>query len=264
MKRLVLLVLILTLTAVGCAHQSGDKAESGQRLSNATPPSSPVSSETTAVEDTALDDDDFDETTELVSDPMAPLNKAMFHFNDKLYFWVIKPVSQGYGKVVPEGARIGVSNFFYNLLTPIRLVGNLLQGKLEQSGAEITRFVLNTTAGCLGFANPSQHFKWLNPPEEDIGQALGSYGIANGFYIVWPFFGPSTLRDTFGMAGDMALNPITYVDPLALSAGIRAYQTINQTSFRIGDYEALKDSAIDPYEAFRNAYIQYRNKQISE
>jgi len=255
MRRSLLLILVLTLLTIGCAHQSENQLAMEQSHANDTIGSSA----------SELDDDDFEETAEvLVADPVAPVNRAMFHFNDKVYFWILKPVSKGYGKVVPEPARIGLSNFFYNLLMPVRFVGNLLQGKLEQSGAELTRFALNSTAGCLGFANPSQHFEWLNPPEEDIGQALGSYGIGNGFYIVWPFIGPSTLRDTFGWVGDKALDPVTWVDPLELSVGIRAVDSVNSTSFRIGDYEALVDSAIDPYQAVRDAYIQYRKKQISE
>ncbi len=199
-----------------------------------------------------------------VSDPLAPWNKAMFHFNDKLYFWVLKPAATGYKTVTPGIVRTGVKNFFHNLTTPIRVVNCMLQGKSERMGAEIGRFMLNTTVGVLGFGNPAQRDPRLAVPEEDLGQTFAVWGIGDGPYIIWPVLGPSTIRDSFGMLGDGFLDPVGYVDPRVLSAGIKAFDTINATSFRLGDYEALKDSAIAPYEALRDAYIQNRKKKIGE
>ena len=199
-----------------------------------------------------------------VADPIAPWNRAMFHFNDKLYFWVLKPLAKGYRAVIPRLARTGIQNFFTNLTTPIRLVGCLLQGKGNAAAFEFSRFVVNTTVGVLGFGNPAKNYPELNPPEEDFGQTLGSYGIGNGFYIVWPFLGPSTLRDSVGRFGDFFLNPVSYVQPLEAYLGVRGFDVVNETSFRIGDYESFKDAAISPYEAFRDAYIQHRKKKIKE
>ncbi len=199
-----------------------------------------------------------------VSDPLAPWNKAMFVFNDKLYFWVLKPVATGYKTVTPGIVRSGVKNFFYNLTTPIRVVNCMLQGKSERMGAEIGRFMLNTTVGVLGFGNPAKRDPRLAVPEEDLGQTFAVWGIGGGPYIVWPVLGPSTIRDSFGMVGDGFLDPVGYVDPRVLATGIRALDTINATSFRLGDYEALKESAIVPYEALRDAYIQNRKKKIDE
>ncbi len=199
-----------------------------------------------------------------VPDPLAPFNKAMFHFNDKLYFWVLKPAATGYKTVTPAIVRTGVKNFFYNLTTPIRVVNCMLQGKSERMGAEIGRFMVNTTVGVLGFGNPASRDPRLAVPEEDLGQTFAVWGIGDGPYIVWPVLGPSTIRDSFGMIGDGFLDPVGYVDPRILSAGIKAFDTINATSFRLGDYEALKASAIIPYEALRDAYIQNRKKKIGE
>jgi phospholipid-binding lipoprotein MlaA len=104
----------------------------------------------------------------------------------------------------------------------------------------------------------------LKPRDEDLGQTFATYGIGDGFYIVWPILGPSTLRDSVGMVGDWFLNPVSYVHPIEAYLGIRATETVNDTSFRIGDYESLKEAAIDPYVAFRNAYIQYRKRKVEE
>lgn len=200
-----------------------------------------------------------------VSDPLYYWNYAMYQVNDKLYFWALKPVAKGYKKVVPDIVRTGFKNFFHNLTTPVRAANCLLQGKGERLGNEVARFMYNTTVGVLGFGNPAQNDPRLQiEDDEDFGQTLAVYGIGDGVYIVWPLFGPSTLRDSVGMLGDRSLNPLSYVDPGELSAGISAFRQINGTSFRIGDYEALKDAAIVPYEAIRDAYLQNRKKRIAE
>jgi len=208
--------------------------------------------------------EDTKEEVAHVADPLSPWNRAMFHFNDKLYFWVLRPLSRGYRAVIPTPARSGIKNFFHNLTTPIRLVSCLLQGKGRAASAELSRFLINSTVGVLGFGNPAKRWPELNPSEEDLGQTLATYGIGNGFYIVWPILGPSTLRDSVGMAGDWFLNPVSYVEPTEAYLEISAVETVNKTSFKIGDYESLKEAAIDPYVALRNAYIQHRKKKVKE
>lgn len=209
-------------------------------------------------------DDVADDGSE-VTDPIAPWNKAMHHFNDRLYFWFLKPVATGYKTATPEIARKGVRNFFTNLATPIRFLGCLLQGKSERAGVELGRFMVNTTFGVGGFGDPASMEPSLQvPPEEDVGQAFGTWGIGNGFYIVWPVLGPSTLRDSIGAFGQSFLSPLNYVDPAAAGIGARAFDQVNETSFRLGDYDELKKAALDPYVAIRNGYIQQRNGQIAK
>jgi len=209
-------------------------------------------------------DDEFEEIKVKVSDPLEFWNRAMFHFNDKLYFWILKPLARGYRAVIPKPARVCVKNFFHNLTTPIRMVNCLLQGKVGAAGGELGRFIVNSTVGVLGFGNPARHFPKLNPREEDLGQTLGTYGIGNGPYIVWPILGPSTLRDSIGLAGDWFLNPVSYVEPTEASLEIKGYEIVNNTSLRIGEYESIKKASLEPYVAIRDGYIQYRRKKVEE
>lgn len=200
-----------------------------------------------------------------IADPLYYWNKAMFHVNDKLYFWILKPAATGYKAITPSPVRTGIKNFFTNLGAPVRVVNCLLQGKADAAGTELGRFVVNSTFGVLGFGDFSDFEPDLKPPpEEDFGQTLGAYGIGNGFYIVLPFLGPSSLRDSIGLAGDSFLSPVTYVEPMSASAGISAFDKVNSLSFRLGDYETLKDAALEPYEAVRNAYIQHRLQKVTQ
>jgi phospholipid-binding lipoprotein MlaA len=200
-----------------------------------------------------------------IADPLEPFNRAMFTFNDRLYFWILKPVAQGYNVVMPEPARISVSNFFSNLRAPVRFVNCLLQANLIGAATELFRFMINSTIGLVGLFDPAggEEIKLLRQ-DEDFGQTLGTYGTGQGFYIVWPILGPSSPRDTVGMVGDFFAYPLSYLDPWYVWLGVRGYQAINDTSLQIGDYEAIKDAAIDPYLSVRNAYAQYRQKKVEE
>lgn len=208
--------------------------------------------------------DDSDEDIYTVADPLEKFNRAVFFFNDKLYFWVLKPVTIGYRAVLPQPARIGIKNFLTNAAAPVRIVNNVLQGKGQAAEAEWAKFLYNTTVGVFGFGNPAGRNSALNPDEEDLGQTLAAYGIGDGFYIMWPLLGASTLRDTAGMAGDRFINPVAYLEPLEASLAVSGTQQINNLSFRIGDYESLKKAALDPYESFRNGYIQLRQSKIKQ
>lgn len=198
-----------------------------------------------------------------IADPLESFNRAMYHFNDRLYFWVLKPVAQGYGKVVPEVARVGVRNFFSNVASPIRIVNCVFQANFVGAAKELGRFVVNTLWGFGGLLDPASD-NAVNLPKQDgdFGQTLGVYGLGQGFYINWPIFGPSSPRDTVGMIGDLFLDPFTYLIASDVLVGIKAYEKVNATSLAIGDYESLKDAAVDPYVAFRDAYVQYRWNKV--
>jgi phospholipid-binding lipoprotein MlaA len=210
-----------------------------------------------------LTEEEEEESVE-IADPLYVWNKGMYYFNDKLYFWLLKPVSQGYSAVVPEDMRISVSNFFYNLTTPIRFVSSLLQLKMKSAGNELLRFIVNTTFGVAGLGDFGRDKMDIKRHDEDLGQTFGHYGIGHGFYIVWPILGPSSLRDTVGLVGDAFLNPPYYVTPLQDSLAITASDVVNDTSLHIGDYEDIIKAAIDPYISIRDAYAQNRQKKVEE
>lgn len=205
-----------------------------------------------------------EEVQESISDPLEPVNRVFFEFNDLFYFYLLKPVAQGYEAVVPETARLGVRNFFTNLGFPVRFVNCLLQGKFESASMEFARFILNSTVGLAGLIDVASEGAQMKRYDEDFGQTLGSYGIGTGFYIHWPLLGPSSLRDTFGRAGDSFLTPASYASETQYQLAVRSFDTVNETSFRIGEYEDLKKAAIDPYVALRDAYYQYRRSKIKE
>ncbi len=204
-----------------------------------------------------------EEAPATIADPLEPFNRAMYHFNDKFYFWLLKPVSQAYGKVVPEPARISVQNFFSNLAFPLRFLSCLLQADFSGAAKESGRFVVNTLWGIGGLMDPSSNEELDIPKQNvDLGQTLGVYGVGPGFYIVWPFLGPSSLRDTVDIAGRYFLYPPSYLNPWYTPMAVRGYDAVNDTSLRVGDYEALKGAAIDPYLSIRDAFVQHRKKKI--
>ncbi|QFI38685.1 VacJ family lipoprotein [Moritella marina ATCC 15381] len=220
----------------------------------------------------ADDDDDLfsnDSVTETaptteISDPFYYFNKAMFHVNDKLYFWVLRPTAVGYKAITPQFFRVGVANFFHNITMPIRFTSSVLQGDIESSGTELGRFAVNTTVGLLGVMDPAEDYLDWHPNNQDMGLTLGKYGIGNGPYIVWPIFGPSTLRDSVGKGTDYFLSPLTYLQPDKLSITVQAVDKVNATYFSLGDYEAFKQAYIDPYERMKEFYIEYRAEQVAE
>lgn len=204
-----------------------------------------------------------------VKDPLQSYNRAIFVFNDKAYYYVFKPIYRGYKKVVPEKARVSVRNFYTNIKTPVRLFNCLFQGKFKGAGTEGLRFLVNSTIGLAGFFDPANSQFHLKRQEEDTGQTLARHQVKSGVYIVWPFLGPSTVRDTFGYVGDSALNPLTWISYFFLAPiegfGTYAYDTVNEGSIDVGDtYEKITKPAIDPYIALQDAYIQNRKKKIQE
>lgn len=201
-----------------------------------------------------------------VADPLEPVNRFFFHFNDKVYFWFLKPLATLYSKAVPVDIRTCIRNGFHNLLAPVRIVNNFLQGKVKNSGIELCRFAVNSTVGIGGLTDLAQSDFHLATSEEDLGQTLGVYGFGPGIYINWPILGPSNIRDTVGLVGDIFLDPLVYMTAghAYTVAGVYGGKKVNDVSLSLGDYELFKETALDPYAALRDVYHQYRQGLIED
>ncbi len=263
MKPACWLIALLILGCSGCRSTSPGQSQS-QVVSS---PAMNVAGE--PKEDAALPG--IGETPDVVlsaqpitaSDPIEPVNRAFFYFNDKLYFWVLKPVSRGYNYVLPQVVRRDVKNFFSNIATPIRLGNCALQAEFTSAWIELERFGINTTVGVAGFGDPAKNRWNLEKQNGDFGQTLGRYGLGPSIYINWPIIGPLCARDSAGYVGDLFLDPFTYLVPeFWYNVDIKAYDTVNATSLSLGEYEDFKKDAIDPYIAFRDAYYQYRRHLV--
>jgi phospholipid-binding lipoprotein MlaA len=270
MKLLYWAVVILVVLTAGCAVS--DNSPSANTLAGTSPNGQGgLMGSATGAEEEAFTDEEFDLLEEElddqeidIADPLEGFNRLMFGLNDTLYFLIFNPVAQTYKGVVPEPGRIGIRNFFQNIGTPVRYVNCLLQGKGPAAGTELHRFWVNTTEGILGFGDPAKDRYGLEPTWEDLGQTLAVHGMDSGFYIVWPLFGPSNVRDSLGMLGDMFLNPVRYVEPWETSIIISGTRVVNESSFHIDEYEDFKASFLEPYIAMRESYIQYREEKIKK
>jgi len=212
---------------------------------------------------------DHDETEHAPPyDPWEPVNQKIFWFNLRLDEYVLRPVATGYSKVVPEPARQSVGRFIKNLGIVERLANNLLQGKFPGAGQEIGRFAINTTLGGVGLFDVADQWFGLKASPEDFGQTLAVYGVASGPYLMLPFYGPSTVRDTVGLAVDSAMNPMNYflstVEVMAIRGGLTVVNAVNYRSLNLQFFEDVDRYAVDLYGAVQDGYLQRREKAIEE
>ena len=218
---------------------------------------------------TAANDDLDEYSAATVADPLEPLNRATFMLNDGLYTVIFRPVSKTYETVLPKFVRQGIYNAYENVKFPIRVVNDTLQGNLKRAGLETGKFLVNSTVGVGGLGRPSDHIPALaDVPSADTAQTFAKWGIGNGFYLVLPVLGPSTLRDAVGLAGDYALNPITWVcfvyGDYDWIIAIPAANTVRALPVQLSQYDAITKNALDRYLAARSAYIQYRKEAASK
>jgi len=222
-------------------------------------------------------DDDFAEfddqyqDQELVADPFYYWNEVWFNINDALYFNLFRPAAEGYAWLVPAKPRTWISNFFTNMLFPVRFINNVLTGKFDAAYMETSKFIANTSFGMLGLGDVTsgmpKNWEPKRPTAEGFGQTLGKAGIGHGVYLVWPFIGPSSVRETVGWVVDAYCDPLTYGRLTFLEfAAIKAYKNLNTLSLQLDtdEYAALTKGAIDKYAAVRDAYIRFRAKKVAE
>jgi phospholipid-binding lipoprotein MlaA len=207
-----------------------------------------------------------------VSDPLAPLNRAVFKFNDGLYAVVLRPVARGYERATPPPVQRGLTNFYDNLRFPIRFVGDVLAGRPKRAAQETGKFLVNTTAGFAGLVNVSDSVPALKDvPPGGLGTAFAAWGLGHGPYLVLPVLGPSSVRDGIGLAGDIWLIPTNWRAFERLDGydwwwrtAIQTTDTVQSAPGFLKTYDAFLKSAVDPYLAVRNGYLQYRDAAVKK
>lgn len=198
------------------------------------------------------------------TDPLEGFNRAMYTFNDKLDIYVLKPVAKGYRAALPSPVRTGVSNFFGNLHDPVIMLNNLLQGKVVNAISDFWRFVVNTTVGIYGLFDVASALG-LEKHNEDFGQTLGKWGAGEGFYIVLPFIGPSSLRDGAGDYVDWQVYPLNAMEESSTRDKLYAIEVINRRAQLLDASDILEQAGgKDPYVFVREAYHQRRKNLIHD
>jgi phospholipid-binding lipoprotein MlaA len=193
------------------------------------------------------------------ADPLEPINRGIYKFNDGLDQAVIKPVAKGYRTMVPLSGRIMVSNFVSNLDDVLVTINDLLQLKFSQAASDGSRFLINSTFGVFGLFNVASR---LEKHDEDFGQTLGYWGVGPGPYVVLPFLGPSSIRDGSGWYIDgFASVPYNLKD----MSHRNLYYFIDGVQYRaslLDQEKVLREALIDPYEFMRDAYLLRRKSLV--
>ncbi len=193
-------------------------------------------------------------------DPWERYNRRMHRFNMAVDRGVAKPLARAYVRVVPRPVRLGVSNFFNNLGQPVSALNALLQGKPKQAGQTVGRFLLNSTLGIGGLFDPATSANLPNRGE-DFGQTLGVWGWKKSRYVELPLFGPRTVRDVFGMAGDAPLSPTRQIEEDKVRIFLQGLQLVDVRA-QLLSTDSLREGAADDYALVRDAWLQRRNYQI--
>ncbi len=208
------------------------------------------------------------------NDPIEPINKGIFAFNMAFDSVVARPIVKTYVKIVPGFAQQGLSNFMGNLMHPWTAANEILQGKPLAATNTIGRFAVNSTLGIGGLFDPATKFG-MAETEEDLGQTLAVWGVPSGPYLMLPFFGPSNLRDTVGLAGEFVGDPVGYAIDRAdvLDNALLGIDGLSYIRFGVDAFtwrvraDVLFDElhhSPNPYAAARTAYRDLRAFEIAD
>ncbi len=196
-----------------------------------------------------------------VYDPWEKLNRKVHRFNNVVDKHVALPLAHAYVAVVPRPVRLGVSNFFINLGQPVNALNSLLQGRPGEAGKSLARFAINSTLGLGGILDPASDAN-LPYHNEDFGQTLGVWGWKRSRYVELPLFGPRTVRDVFGLAGDAPLSPIRQVEDDPTRVFLQGLQLVDVRT-QLFAVDSMREGATDDYALVRDAWLQRRKYQIS-
>jgi len=211
-------------------------------------------------------------SAETEKDCFEKVSRGIFKFNKQLDRAILRPIAIGYNKL-PKPIRTGTGNFTSNIGTLLTVPNHILQGQWRLAGESTASFVVNSTIGIFGLANPAAKMGLKNQ-REDVGQTLGAYGFSGGCYFVLPLLGPTTLRDSFGMIADSFVDPFAHVtirnnELLSVSGSDMDYYSIKgagAVDFRadnMTNLDSLEKNSIDMYAALKSLYLQDREKKIS-
>lgn len=192
-------------------------------------------------------------------DPYEGYNRMMFKFNEGFDKVIFKPVAHLYNKVIPDPIDEGVTNFFKNLGEPVNVLNDMLQGHLVQALSDTWRFGVNSTAGLLGLFDVA-HKIGLEHNKQDMGMTLARWGYHHSAYLVLPFFGPSTIRDTIGMPVDYFATPWPYIESVTVTTKLYALDMVDKRADLLKSDEFLNQVSVDDYIFMRDAYLQYRER----
>ena len=197
-------------------------------------------------------------------DPWERFNETMFEFNRKLDRYALKPAAQVYNVIMPEPFQILIANGFDNISFVPRAVNSLLQGKFGGAGREISRFLINSTAGIGGLFDAAKYWG-IEKSREDFGQTLGVWGVGPGPFLILPFMEPLTVRDGIGKAVDGVMDPLSYVLPfLWVRLSMKIGETVNDRALNLELFQGFEESVIDMYSAVRHGYLRRREQLIRE
>jgi phospholipid-binding lipoprotein MlaA len=191
-----------------------------------------------------------------LNDPIEPVNRAFFGFNDALDTVVVKPIATVWNAVLPRPVRTGVGNVFGNLDDAFIGANHLLQGRGRDAMTDFSRVLVNSTVGLGGLIDVASTQN-LEKGEGDFGQTLGVWGAGPGFYLVLPLLGPSTARDTVGRAARVASDPRNYLSD-AWSYGLKGLEFVQIKADNVDNAKLIEASSLDKYAFTRNLYLQRR------
>ena len=195
------------------------------------------------------------------ADPLEPLNRSVFRFNDTLDENVLKPVATGYRDYTPSLVQTGVRNVFNNFSDVSAVLNNGLQLKGRQAASSLMRVVVNTTVGVYGLFDVATAIKLERYPE-DFGQTLGYWGVRSGPYLVLPLLGPSTVRDTAGLPVDWQVDPVNNERIAHFGPETQILRIVDKRASYLAAGNMLNEASIDKYAFLRDAYLQRRRSQI--
>lgn len=197
------------------------------------------------------------------NDPYERFNRTMYRFNDNLDRAVMKPVAKGYEKVVPQPIDDSVTNFFSNLDDVTVTLNDMMQGKFHQAASDLSRLVWNSTVGIGGLFDVASHMG-LPKHNEDFGQTLGAWGVESGPYLVLPFLGPSTVRDTAALPVDWVSDPLYHYHDQDKNGywQLKGLYYVDKRAGLLRASRLVEQAALDEYVFLREAYLQRRQSQV--